>query len=270
MACCIKAVLCPACMSSSSFCRSCSFSFIRSSSFFHRCILSGSGTSSCSRFLTSSNSPCTLRISSCTSRMVVILKKGKIQQKHFCKNQTKKNRPERNNSHKEEQAKAGKLNPSPSTTRSTMLLLLHLSPPPSKLLLLEQSTRQASSSSSSSSWCDVKIEMMRQHFQPQTPILAEAQQWSLRLPPPIYPTKPRKQAPNTIGQQALEEEEQQRTRQTLLLGAKLRWFLKLFCVPLRLALLACLLACFRKGFALGSYVKAGDGVKEEEEEEALA
>jgi hypothetical protein len=103
-----------------------------------------------------------------------------------------------------------------------MLLLLHLSPPPSKLLLLEQSTRQASSSSSSSSWCDVKIEMMRQH------------------------------------------------RQTLLLGAKLRWFLKLFCVPLRLALLACLLACFRKGFALGSYVKAGDGVKEEEEEEALA
>jgi hypothetical protein len=34
--------------------------------------------------------------------------------------------------------------------------------------------------------------------------------------------------------------------------------------------LLCLLACFRKGFALGSYVKAGDGVKEEEEEEALA
>lgn len=72
--------------------------------------------------------------------------------------------------------------------------------------------------------------------------------------------------PKAIGQQALEEEQQQRTRQTLLLGAKLYWFLKLFCVPLRLALLA----CFRKGFALGSYVKAGDGVKEEEEEEALA
>jgi hypothetical protein len=125
-----------------------------------------------------------------------------------------------------------------------MLLLLHLSPPPSKLLLLEQSTRQASSSSSSS-WCDMKKEMMRQHFQPQTPILAEAQQWSLRLTPPIYPTKPRKQVPKAIGQQALEEEEQQRTRQTLLLGAKLYWFLKLFCVPLRLASLACLLS---KGF----------------------
>jgi hypothetical protein len=171
-------------------------------------------------------------------------KKGKIQQKHCAKTKPKKNRPERKNSHKEEQAKAGKLNPSPSTTPSTMLLLLHLSPPPSKLLLLEQSTRQASSSSSSS-WCDMKKEMMRQHFQPQTPILAEAQQWSLRLTPPIYPTKPRKQVPKAIGQQALEEEQQQRTRQTLLLGAKLCWFLKLFCVPLRLALLACLLS---KGF----------------------
>jgi hypothetical protein len=159
----------------------------------------------------------------------------------LCKNQTKKNRPERKNSHKEEQAKAGKLNPSPSTTPSTMLLLLHLSPPPSKLLLLEQSTRQASSSSSSSSWCDMKKEMMRQHFQPQTPILAKAQQWSLRLTPPIYPTKPRKQVPKAIGQQALEEEQQQRTRQTLLLGAKLCWFLKLFLCPSQTCF-ACLLA----------------------------
>ncbi len=72
--CCTKAVLfCPDCMSRSSFCRSCSFSFIKSSSFFHKCALSASGTSSCKRFLSSSNSPCTLCISSCTSRMVVIL-----------------------------------------------------------------------------------------------------------------------------------------------------------------------------------------------------
>jgi hypothetical protein len=113
----------------------------------------------------------------------------------------------------------------------------------------------------------VKIEMMRQHFQPQTPILAEAQQWSLRLPPPIYPTKPRKQAPNTIGQQALEEEEQQRTRQTLLLGAKLCWFLKLFCVPLRLALLACLLSKGFRTWLLCQSWRWSEGGGEEEEEE---
>jgi len=72
--CCITTVAAD-CMSNSSFCRSSSFSFIRSSSFFHRCVFSASSifsTSSCSRFLSSSNSPSTLRISSCTSAMLVI------------------------------------------------------------------------------------------------------------------------------------------------------------------------------------------------------
>lgn len=43
----------------------------------------------------------------------------------------------------------------------------------------------------------------------------------------------------------MKKEMMRQHRQTLLLGAKLCWFLKLFCVPLRLALLACLLS---KGF----------------------